>query len=440
MKRFLTVLLALLLAGSVFACGSGDRTNRSSEGGSAQAETPSAFSPAPTEMPLPSEAPAIPFTPGTYGAVSYTVGDVTLAGDSLVSSGLSDAYLVLNGDHTGLFHASGLTYAIGWSDDGVVTVSDIPYYTMQYVDAETLGFRIGDAVYTMKLGAAVHSPEAASGSVETPAPAETGEAEAQLFPGAPHGDGDGVLDRETLAGLYRWLTEMDPDFRQSLTFDEISAAAGKAGHDNQNNNGKAHSAVWSDGDQAILTVTFREQNGLWSLGSIVIVGMTSDEYDAADVSGFPKVGSGAPAGSNPTKQITLTENIGDSDAKLGISIDLPTAHWFLQDRSDSVRIYCAPNELNAPSSLSYMIIEGVASAEAINRNESGFENLREIDSRAIDSIIMKGRSYRCGGMDWTEYYGELKEGVWISIRMTGVDFSEGTETEAIVSSLSFQVR
>ena len=52
---------------------------------------------------------------------------------------------------------------------------------------------------------------------------------------------------------------------------------------------------------------------------------------------------------------------------------------------------------------------------------------------------MKGRTYTYIGMDWIEYYGQLNDSVWISVRMSGVDFSEGTETEAIVNSLEFAV-
>ena len=65
------------------------------------------------------------------------------------------------------------------------------------------------------------------------------------------------------------------------------------------------------------------------------------------------------------------------------------------------------------------------------------ENLQEIESRTIGGIEMKGRTYTYIGMDWIEYYGQLNDSIWISVRMSGVDFSEGTETEAIVNSLAF---
>ena len=50
---------------------------------------------------------------------------------------------------------------------------------------------------------------------------------------------------------------------------------------------------------------------------------------------------------------------------------------------------------------------------------------------------MQGRTYDNIGMHRIEYYGEIEGGVWVSIRMSGVDFSAGTETEAIVTGLTF---
>ena len=43
----------------------------------------------------------------------------------------------------------------------------------------------------------------------------------------PHGDGNGILSRPLLASLYKWLSNTDMNFRDFLTFDEISNAVGK---------------------------------------------------------------------------------------------------------------------------------------------------------------------------------------------------------------------
>ncbi len=50
---------------------------------------------------------------------------------------------------------------------------------------------------------------------------------------------------------------------------------------------------------------------------------------------------------------------------------------------------------------------------------------------------MPGRSYHNVGMDWIEYYGEIAEGVWVSVKLSGVDASAGSEADAILNSIVF---
>ena len=50
---------------------------------------------------------------------------------------------------------------------------------------------------------------------------------------------------------------------------------------------------------------------------------------------------------------------------------------------------------------------------------------------AIGGVELAGRTYKTVGMWWTEYYGEMPTGGWLSIRISGVDIDPGTEGDTI---------
>ncbi len=447
MKRFLILILALSMTLSVFACGGTDKTTPDEPA----TETPAPVSeqtPAPEATPEPAEPTEEPpaFAAGTYALIGYEVDGVYFEGDLLVSTGIADSSLLLNADHTGVMNLMGQIYDIGWTNGGDITISDVPYYSIAAVDAETVQVMMGGATLTFRLGDApvstetsqpteVEATEAPEAPAETEAPA--GEA---AFPGAPYGSSDGVIERTTLAALYRWMYDMESGFRYSLTFDQISAAAGKQGFDMQNNDGKSHAATWSDGDKGVVTVTFREKDGLWTCGAIAISGITKDEYGAADISAFPKMGSSTPAGTNPTESVTIDAKVGYTDTKVAVTVAVPKANWFAEERSGSVRIWCTPSAEQASSSQSYIIVECKESLEKIDFYKSSFENLTELTPRTVAGVEMQGRAYYYIGMNWVEYYGEVADGVWASIRLTGVNTAEGTETMAIVDSIEIAVK
>ena len=266
-------------------------------------------------------------------------------------------------------------------------------------------------------------------------PTEAPSAEQPAFPGVPYGDSDGVVEHDTLLAMYKWLDAMQSDFRYALTFDQISEAVGKPGFDKKDNDGNTHSAYWTDGANGYITVTFRNKSDKWACGAIAASGLSSDEWRDADISGFPAYGSSAPAGTHTS--VSLTETLDVSSATLSVTASVPTGGWYPIKRSGTIRFYSAPDAERADYSNSYILVEGKESEEKINFYLDSFENLQEIESRTIGGIEMKGRTYTYIGMDWIEYYGQLNDSIWISVRMSGVDFSEGTETEAIVNSLAF---
>lgn len=449
MKRFLILFLALLLVVGTVACGSDmSKTTPDEPSVSAvpdEAPVEGVYSPAgsadATAAPAPNEEPAPTFTAGKYCIRKYGVGDVTVEGEMLISSGMAETALTLNADHTGLLTITGQDLPIGWTDDGSVTISDMPYYSMDRIDAETIVLHYGDVLMTMQIGYSAQGAAAEPQTTEAPEPTEAPAAPETGAEGtssrAPYGDSDGVIDRATLAGLYRWMSAMPSDFCYALTFDEIGAAAGKQGCVNSRDD-DTPSAIWTDGGNAIVTVTFKDRkgDGNYTCCAIVKSGLSSDECNAADVSGFPKVASSTPAGTNPTETQTFEVQVGFSGPKVNITASIPTKNWYLQKKY----IYCAPNAERADYSSSYFKIECEESLEKIDFYKDSFENLEKLEPRTIGGIEMQGRSYKNVGMDWIEYYGEIAEGVWVSIKLTGVDLSAGTETEAILMSLTFALQ
>ena len=75
--------------------------------------------------------------------------------------------------------------------------------------------------------------------------------------------------------------------------------------------------------------------------------------------------------------------------------------------------------------------------DKINYYYDDFENVEELAPRTIGGVEMAGRTYKNVGMWWTEYYGEMPTGGWLSIRISGVDIDPGTEGDTILNSVTF---
>ena len=84
-----------------------------------------------------------------------------------------------------------------------------------------------------------------------------------------------------------------------------------------------------------------------------------------------------------------------------------------------------------------IIFELQRDLDRINYYYDSFENVEELAPRTIGGVEMAGRTYKNVGMWWTEYYGEMPTGGWLSIRISGVDIDPGTEGDAILNSVTF---
>lgn len=86
-----------------------------------------------------------------FWIVSYTMNRQTYDGSYLKESGMDQTYLKLNADHTGYLMLAGDGFEITWTDDGQISINDVPYYTFSYTDADTIVLNMFDTMfYTLK--------------------------------------------------------------------------------------------------------------------------------------------------------------------------------------------------------------------------------------------------------------------------------------------------
>ncbi|MBQ1772342.1 MAG: hypothetical protein II000_10435 [Clostridia bacterium] len=358
-------------------------------------------------------------------------------------------YLKLNPDHSAEFMiAGGDPASLQWTDDGRLTIGgegySMDYATFERVDEYNVDVQMHTVTYHLsRMTAGGEAPAKADqpqAETATPVPEEpTAAPVTETRSGEPWGDSDGVISHEKLAGLYRWLKETSSDFWKTLTFDDVGEAVGKQGFDKKDGDGKYHAAYWTDGGKYYVNITFYNRDGLWTVGSIT-TGMNSSEYSSADISSFPVLGN-RKAGSSPVKRVELDAKIGfSSGPKVGVSTDLPTENWFATVSSSSVRFSNAPTEKAVNSNTPGIRVECKESLEKIDFYKEKFENLKELAPWTIGGIQMQGRSYKYVGMEWIEYYGQIQDGVWASVTITGVDPYPGSEAEAILNTMAFVVK
>ena len=184
-----------------------------------------------------------------------------------------------------------------------------------------------------------------------------------------------------------------------------------------------------------LAITFYNRSGQWTVGSIS-TGIPSSEWSKANISSFPVLGN-RQAGSSRTKSVKLEGQIGRSGPKIPVTADIPSENWFADVSSGSIRYSNAPNEKSVNGNSPGIRLEFKESLEKIDFYKDKFQNMADIGSRTIAGIEMPGRSYNYTGMDWIEYYGQITDGVWVSVKMTKIDPYAGSEAEAILSSIRF---
>lgn len=115
--------------------------------------------------------------------------------------------------------------------------------------------------------------------------------------------GNGMVSREKLCALYRWMNQTDQSGWNEMTYDRISSMAGKRGAVIGANREDFRSAYWTDGS-AFVTVTFRNADGIWVMSGLAVTGMSREEYENADLSLLTGEGNTAVPTAEPTAEPT----------------------------------------------------------------------------------------------------------------------------------------
>ena len=198
-------------------------------------------------------------------------------------------------------------------------------------------------------------------------------------------------------------------------------------------------------------MNFREDGTEWDENNDILP-PRYDEYKAALGGGasesqpaqqaqteepVPAASAGEPSGFGGEHTATLAEFMTDIPADFTFTV--PESGWVLDVYSDStIYIYNVPTPDDAYSSSPRIQFELKENLDKINFYKDNFENLKDIESRTISGMEMKGRTYKNVGMDWIEYYAELPSGVWVTCKISDVDISAGSEGAAILDSVTIK--
>ena len=249
----------------------------------------------------------------------------------------------------------------------------------------------------------------------------------------PYGDGDGVISRAQLAGLYNWLNSTNTEFYKVITFDQISDALGKKGFVKEKDRDEYHAAYWTDGDKFV-TVTFKNNDGSWGVTSVT-TDILSEEYSVADYSFLPRVGNRL-AGSSVTEPQTMKAKVQGTSDEVIVTAQVPVEYWTTASSFGEARILNVADVTRA-SGNSAGIRVGFWPDEASRQAErEKAENVQELEDWAALGTTLKGYSFTKNGMDMTEYVLPLKDDLCMSLQFYKCDPCAGSEAEAIVYSLT----
>ena len=137
---------------------------------------------------------------------------------------------------------------------------------------------------------------------------------------------------------------------------------------------------------------------------------------------------------------TITETVSDysKDASIDVSVTLPESGWKLSHELTTMYLYNVDDPEHLFSGDPRIQFDIYTSSDKLNYYEKDYENLKDEGTRTIGGVELKARSYKNVGMQWTEYYGEVPGGGWLSIKISKVDIGAGSEGDAVLNSISFK--
>lgn len=136
---------------------------------------------------------------------------------------------------------------------------------------------------------------------------------------------------------------------------------------------------------------------------------------------------------------TQTLEAFGTDYTLVLNVTCPDHGWYKSASTSfgDLKLFPTDDPSNIFSGDPRILFELQRDLDKINYYYDDFENVEELAPRTIGGVELAGRTYKKVGMWWTEYYGEMPTGGWLSIRISGVDIDPGTEGDAVLSSITF---
>ena len=170
---------------------------------------------------------------------------------------------------------------------------------------------------------------------------------------------------------------------------------------------------------------------------------SADPEPAATPEAEPETPASAPA-ENPNYPSaaglnTQTLEAFGTDYTLVLNVTCPDTGWYKPATNSfgDFKLFPTDDPSNIFSGDPRILFELQRDLDRINYYYDSFENVEELAPRTFDGVELAGRTYKNVGMWWTEYYGEMPTGGWLSIRISGVDIEPGTEGDAVLSSVTF---
>jgi len=136
---------------------------------------------------------------------------------------------------------------------------------------------------------------------------------------------------------------------------------------------------------------------------------------------------------------TQTLEAFGTDFTLVLNVTCPDQGWYkpAENSFGDFKLFPTDDPSHIFSGDPRMLFELKSGLDKIDYYYDSFENVEELAPRTIGGVELQGRTYKYVGMLWTEYYGEMSTGGWLSIRISGVDIDPGTEGDTILNSVTF---
>lgn len=129
----------------------------------------------------------------------------------------------------------------------------------------------------------------------------------------------------------------------------------------------------------------------------------------------------------------------DSSAETMLHFKLPDENWCIDDfLPNNIQLFNSNDPYDVYDDTTYLRIQVFDTEERLARDDGYFVDLVQTDGYTVGGVALQGRTYTLfDDANIQEYYGQLPNGVWISIRMLYMTDATRPVCYAILDSLSF---